>query len=126
MKKITHLNLKFDRRWRNAYCPDLSNIVAAYGARWIDRGDWVEIVPDRQGFAYNDIADRNELGDIVKRVIYDMENGHTGPKGQMTPWLRPWVDKPYTANGGSIGHSYGAYAERRGGYIHVEVWLCKP
>lgn len=115
-----------DHRHRNAYCPDLSDIVAAYGARWIDRGGWVEIVPDRQGFAYNDIADRNELGDLVKRVIADMEKGHTGPKGQTIPWLAVGSDKPFQTSGGSIGHSYGAYAERRGGYIHVEVWLCKP
>ena len=118
-------DFEHDHRYRNAYCPDLSGLVAAYGARWIDRGDWVEIVPDRQGFAYNDIADRNELGDLVKRVIADMEKGRAGMKGQTIPWLAVGSDKPFQINGGSIGWSYGAYAERRGGYIHVEVWLRK-
>ena len=126
MMNMNETDFKHDHRYRNAYCPEQSDIVAAYGARWIDRGGWVEIVPDRQGFAYNDIADRNELGDLVKQVIADMEKGHKGPKGQTIPWLAVGSDKPYQANGGSIGWSYRAYGERRGGYIHVEVWLCRP
>ena len=113
-----------DNRWRTEWAPE--NAVAAYGGRWIDRGLTAEIVTNRQGFAYDDIADRNQLGEIVKQVKRDMEDACRA--GRSAAWLGTLAseENAYILHTGSIGWSGHAHAERRGGYIHVEVWLCRP
>jgi hypothetical protein len=97
-----------DNRWNTGsgrtHVPD--DAPAAYGARWIDLGPTADIVPDRQGFAYNDEDSRQRLIDLLVReemhrdlaVDYDVPTVER--LGEMTAVLR-----------------------RSGGYVYVDAWL---
>ncbi len=54
-----------DNRWSPGSSGAPENLIsearAAYAARWLDHHDRVDILPDRQGFAYDDTSDRDEL-----------------------------------------------------------------
>lgn len=101
-----------DNRWSSGGLADKvpAEAVAAYGARWIDMGDThaADIVPDRQGFAYNHIVERDALISFLERldartlhhgVNRDVE-AHVADEGRFQLWLR-----------------------RAGGYVYVAAWL---
>ena len=70
---------KVDNRWSPgtaASAPD--NAPAAYSARWIDKGGTAEILPDRQGFAYNDEAARRTLIDHLQSARLHTRIGSIG------------------------------------------------
>lgn len=83
---------------------------AAYAARWIDQGDRVDVVPDRQGFAYDDVADRDALLDAM---------GQANLREQATTLGR---DVPTVV---VVPSDYGftCCMRRSGGYIYVDAWL---
>jgi hypothetical protein len=86
-----------------------SGVPAAYSARWIDHDTWVDIVPDRQGFAYDDTADRDRLIDWLQTV--DLR------KHVADSWHRQ----------GEVGRDAGHAAYRKaGGYVYVDAWLLPP
>lgn len=102
-----------DNRWgpgnSGASAPDTA--PAAYAARWIDQGDHTpaDVVPDRQGFAYSDPADRDALialmgkaGDDV-RTPYDLDRAD----GIRQTFFGGWFIQ----------------LRRAGGYIYVDAWL---
>jgi hypothetical protein len=87
---------------------------AAYSARWIDQGDNVmaDIVPDRQGFAYGDPADR-------ERLI-----GKLGDAGNSfrTPY-KVGLDQRDVTTVVMNTPEWKAYMRRAGGYVYVDAWL---
>lgn len=103
-----------DNRWSpgasGATLPDGS--PAMYSARWIDLGSRADIVPDRQGFAYNEQVDRD-------RLIHHLEDAefHTD-----LPDMRYDAELPTRL---TIGESspWVMWARRAGGYVYVDAWL---
>lgn len=97
-----------DNRWIRGQAPD--DAKAAYGARWIDQGDWAQydVVPDRQGFAYNDTGDRERLIDY----LIDRELRAMNDIDRSDDWQRV-VD----------GDQFVVVMRRSGGYCYVEAWL---
>jgi hypothetical protein len=99
-----------DNRWstgsQRSQVPD--DAPAAYGARWIDHGSTADIVPDRQGFAYNDDnqAARQTLIDYLVR-----EELHRD--------LAIDYDEPSRLD--FLG--WTAVLRRSGGYVYVDAWL---
>lgn len=101
-----------DHRWSpgasGATVPD--DAVAVYSARWIDQGDGypADIVYDRQGFAYNDHADLEQL---IARLTAE------GPGLRKPQPVRdtsiPVVDTP----------TFKVVQRRTGGYVYVDAWL---
>ena len=97
----------------NRYSPGAAGVdapaeaPASYSARWIDRGYRAEVLPDRQGFAYNDMADRNRLIDLLRQA--DLASA--------LPDLHP--DLPTEVGTGE----WSVWMRRAGGYIYVEAWL---
>jgi hypothetical protein len=99
-----------DNRWSPGSSGALVplTVPAAYSARWIDTGSSVaDIVPDRQGVAYNDLLDRErlfvELGRSRPHRMCDIERDATVQLVD-TPTLQVW-------------------ARRSGGYVYVDAWL---
>lgn len=106
-----------DNRWSpgasGAAVPE--GAVAAYGARWIDMGDGVraDVLPDRQGFAYNDGADRDAL---IERLMAADAAIRIPPRERDETVVIP----AYWGNDDGRFH----VAERRaGGYVYVAAWL---
>ena len=104
-----------DNRWS----PGASGVTvpetapAAYSARWIDMGDTVmaDVVPDRQGFAYNDEADRDMLMMLLNSAS-DIR----------TPFYVGLIERDklmVLAN----PPEWQCWARRSGGYIYVDAWL---
>ena len=98
-----------DNRWSTGSGRDLvpEDAPAAYGARWIDYGSRAETVPDRQGFACNDRADRDWLVAFLEEAnltsdVHTLEH-----------------DVPRTTDEGGWSH----VMRRSGGYIYVDAWL---
>ena len=97
-----------DNRWSpgasEATIPDTARV--AYSARWIDRGARADIVPDRQGFAYNDPTDRAKMADAMARAnllhISDVPRDVTVVR---------------CCEGFDIGF------RRAGGYVYVDAWV---
>lgn len=85
----------------------------AYGARWIDQGDFMpaDIVPDRQGFAYNDQADIVPL--IDQLLLSDAQNLHRELNFDVVETLY---------DGSDVG-GFGLVMRRAGGYVYVSSWL---
>lgn len=103
-----------DNRWSagssGATVPD--DAPAAYSARWIDIGDNVpaDVLPDRQGFAYNDEASRDALIMLMTKA-----------DGEIRTPNRTWErDVPVALHYGPAWH---CHARRAGGYIYVDAWL---
>jgi len=99
-----------DNRWSpgasGATVPE--SAPAAYSARWIDQGDTTpaDVLPDRQGFAYNSTMDRDALIDALND----------------TPHIRiPNEVRDET----EVVALYGWTIARRraGGYVYVDAWL---
>lgn len=104
-----------DNRWQTGHLHTLvpDTAVAAYGARWIDQGDDMpaDIIPDRQGFAYNDPAARDDL--IQDLIALDLRSRVAGIVIREVPVL--------VASHGA----FHAHARRAGGYFYVVAWLDK-
>jgi hypothetical protein len=101
-----------DNRWSagasGATLPDTGDIVAAYGARWIDQNMCADIVPDRQGFAY----DRDECRDLLIAVLVE-EHPHSTIHGVPR-------DQPVRVVNRDDAE---VWVRRSGGYVYVDAWL---
>jgi len=103
-----------DNRWSpgasGATAPTWAH--AAYSARWIFRGmsHPADIVPDRQGFAYDTIPKRDELANLLARWA---------PHCSMTALDREdrttMLSKP--------GFPVSVWMRRSGGYVYIDAWL---
>lgn len=108
-----------DNRWSaggaGVHTPE--DALAAYGARWIDRGDLTpaEILPDRQGFAYDNPADRDRLIDKLASADGTIREPSRWPSGEYDVVHR-------------IIHraDWEVWVRRAGGYIYVAAWLTPP
>jgi hypothetical protein len=101
--------MKVDNRWGTG---SLANHLpetyrAAYGARWIDNGSWFDVVPDRQGFAYDDPAERDAL--IERLQKHD-------------PMHVTAIARDVDVNSLSEG-AFHCWMRRTGGYVYVDAWL---
>ena len=112
------MDYKTDNRWSpggsGATVPE--NAPAAYAARWIDLGDLVpaDIVPDRQGFAYNNETDRQTLIDLM--LLHDLRERHQ---------LLPYDESDCVAEQEhpALRPQWQAWMRRAGGYVYVDAWL---
>lgn len=101
-----------DNRWSpgasGATVPE--GAVAAYGARWIDMGDGVraDVLPNRQGFAYDDSADRDAL---IERLMAADAAIRIPPRER---------DKTVEVLNDDRFH---VAVRRAGGYVYVAAWL---
>lgn len=85
--------------------------VAAYAARWIDLFLTADVLPDRQGFAYNDEADRDALRELMYEAnirFYQLDS------------LAP--DQPRVQHFGPMT----VCLRRSSGYIYCDAWLNAP
>lgn len=104
-----------DNRWSpggsGATLPEDS--PAMYSARWIDQGDTIpaDVLPDRQGFAYNGTVYRD-------RLIHAME---AAGKGLRTPY-KTALEYDRTTVVMSTPE-WKMYQRRVDGYIYVDAWL---
>jgi len=104
----------------NRYCVGSSGrtppeeATVAYGARWIDQGDLrpADIVPDRQGFAYNNADDLRELA-IAHLTRVDAQSRHCELNFDVTETLYD----------GTEDDGFGLVMRRAGGYVYVDAWL---
>jgi hypothetical protein len=137
MTTTTRYEYLRDNRWRREWAPSglISNgegTMAAYGARWIsmDSGRVGDILPDRQGFAYDDTQSRDALmralealhlhrptpfwyadesADVTDRAMMEVQHGQD--------------DRGLWASGISRAWHLEFHMEARDGYIYVEAWL---
>lgn len=79
--------------------------LALYGARWIDRRTFCDIVGDRQGFAYNDIEHAKTLASLMNGL-------------KIVPSELPQNETVIFRNGAAT-----IACRRYCGYIHVDAWL---
>lgn len=101
-----------DNRWTTDGMDDESRAAltarppAVYSARWIDHGDRVDMVPDRQGFAYDTVACRDALIGILEA---------SGLEAKAVSMLRRGDDTPsrFRLDGAT------AWVRRAGGYFYV-------
>jgi hypothetical protein len=102
-----------DNRWSagasGAGIPSVDRIVAAYGARWIDHGDRADVVPDRQGFAY----DRPECRDLLIDRMVKLNPAQRLVHGMARDQVVCLQD----------GREWQVFARRAGGYVYVDAWL---
>lgn len=100
-----------DDRWSpgnsRATIPD--DAPAAYAARWIDHDTWADIVPDRQGFAYNVTDDVDRLSGLLA-VADPAKSGLQFVPRDETICL---VDLD----------ALKVYVRRAGGYFYVDAWV---
>lgn len=108
--------MKIDNRWSaGASNPpvDIPEFRAAYGARWIDQGDWTppDVVYDRQGFAYDDPKARDEL---IAKMLAPFLGGMAmdAERGDVAVHLANEAE-----------HGYECWVRRVGGYFYVDAWL---
>jgi hypothetical protein len=104
-----------DNRWSSggADVELPANAPAVYSARWIDQGDFTpaDIVPDRQGFAYNDRADRDRLIDCLQANDHRIRSMGTFDR-----------DVVYEVDV-TEGDKWRIFQRRAGGYVYVCAWL---
>ena len=102
-----------DNRWSAGAAAGRTEIPedspAAYAARWIDQGARCDVLPDRQGFAYNDQADRDRL--IVKLSAEDYARNMPALDNDVATLLP-----------GDHGE-WRVWMRRAGGYVYVDAWL---
>lgn len=107
-------NWTTDNRWSpggSGQAPP-DDALAAYSARWIDLGDGfaADIVPDRQGLAYNETMHRDQIIErlerarlhvmVIERDLARDEPTHLLDDGRLQAWIR-----------------------RAGGYFYVDAWV---
>src|SRR6478752_4774113 len=103
----------------NRYCVGSSGrtppeeATVAYGARWIDQGDLrpADIVPDRQGFAY-------ETWDVADKLC-----GHLERVQANSLHCELNFDVIETLYDGTEDDGFGLVMRRCGGYVYVDAWL---
>lgn len=97
---------------RQGWAPE--EALAVYGARWIDMGEWGDILPDRQGMAYDSTEDRDVLSSIMNEAKFwnplpafrgTEALGTLVHEGRVAHY-KMWRPTPYDK-----------------GYIYVEAWL---
>jgi hypothetical protein len=103
-----------DRRWspgssgRNAP----PEATAAYNGRWIDHGSSVDVVPDRQGYAFDDSA-----AYMTFRGMLTIAKPHEHVLG--TP-----RDETYCiVTSRDAFHKMEVWVRRSAGYVYVDAWL---
>ena len=100
-----------DNRWSpsssGATVPE--DAPAAYSARWIDQGDMIpaDVLPDRQGFAYNHTDDRDVLISCLTAA---------GEAIRIPPSVRDETSV-------EVRDGWRIATRRAGGYIYVDAWL---
>jgi len=99
-----------DNRWgtgsQRSQVPD--DAPAAYGARWIDHHSTADLLPDRQGFAYDE---HDEFGRLVEYL--------TDEKLHFDISFVPQDDGPHLY----AFQGWTAVLRRSGGYVYVDAWL---
>ena len=101
---------KTDNRYRREWAPATAKV--AYGARWIDNETWCDVVPDRQGWAYDDEADRDLLLPAMKLI----QNSNV----RLLDFVE-YTDGYYGCDAADVeGVKVSLF--RNGGYVHIEVW----
>lgn len=104
----------------NRYCVGSSgrtppeDAVVAYGARWIDQGDLrqADILPDRQGLAYNGDG-QPETGTLIAELVrVDADRRHCELNYDVTETLYDGTED-----------GFGLVMRRGGGYVYVDAWL---
>ena len=102
-----------DNRWSpgtsGADVPD--DAPAAYSARWIDHGshEKADILPDRQGFAYNDTTDRDALIKLLSSNTHRIRSMGSHDH-----------DVTYEVD---VMGAWRIFQRRVGGYVYVDAWL---
>ena len=127
-----------DNRWRREWAPSglISNgegTMAAYGARWISMGGGAtgDILPDRQGFAYDDTQSRDALMRALHALYlhnptpfwYDSEPAGVEDRAMMEVQCGRDDDHGLWASGISRAWNLEFHMEARDGYIYMEAWL---
>ena len=110
------MKVKVDNRWSagslDAKVPETAK--AAYGARWIDMGDHctqADIVPDRQGFMYD-----NETGVTDRGRLIDLLCQHQPER------IAPTIDRDVEFHAiDKLG--FQVWMRRAGGYVYVAAWI---
>jgi hypothetical protein len=101
-----------DNRWAvgalEEKIPD--NALAVYGARWIDHDTWMDIVPDRQGFAYDSAVGRDRLIDRMEGS--DLRGYATALERDVA------VEFKHVVKDG-----FRCWMRRSGGYVYVAAWI---
>lgn len=100
-----------DNRWSAGSLQDKvpETALAAYGARWIDHDTSIDVVPDRQGFAYNDILERDRLLNLME--VCNLRTRAT---------QLPRSDDPVEV---IASNGFEAWMRRTGGYVYVAAWI---
>jgi hypothetical protein len=106
----------------NRYAPGSSwvaepdEVLAAYSARWIDRGNFMpaDIVPDRQGFAYDRHQYKVILGGELARKAPHTSTGALVADITNIPWDAVGV-------GGDLKLTIGL--RRSGSYVYCDAYL---
>jgi hypothetical protein len=100
-----------------ATMPNPGHVVAMYSARWIARYTTAEILPDRQGFAY----DRAECRDLLIERLTKAALHTDLPAPIAAPNFQ---DMPIDVTPMGMGDAEWAIVMRKsGGYIYVDAWL---
>ena len=105
-----------DNRWApgasRALVPD--DAPAAYSARWIDHGDFdrADVLPDRQGFAYDDHVGVDRLCSLLQ----DSDS-------QIRVPYKCGLDRRDVTTVIVNHPDWKMYGRRSGGYIYVDAWL---
>jgi hypothetical protein len=102
---------RIDDRWApgasRAAVPE--SAVAIYSARWIDMGEFpADVVPDRQGYAYDERAELDEL-----HLNLSLADARRGVVGMVRDEPTPIVSEG----------RFHLWARRAGGYFYVDAWL---
>jgi len=114
-----------DNRFANrGYAPE--GATAVYSARWIDMETWGDIVPDRQGMAYDDTRERDVLAKIMNVI----------PIWKPLPTFVKAFNETHGHEANGVLQAEGALIDGRTvnyhmwrsdpgtkGYIYVEAWL---
>ena len=121
-----------DNRWRRQWAPEWA--PAANGARWISMGGGTagDILGDRQGFAYDQTRDRDDLMRALEALHlhrptpfwHDTEPADVTDRAMLTITDSGRdSDHGLYAQGWSGAWNMSFCMEARDGYIYVEAWL---
>lgn len=105
-----------DNRWSSGGLGERvpETALAAYGARWIDHGTHMDVVPDRQGFRYDNETGAQHRAKLIDKMIeLDLQKVATTLEhsdGHQTVY---------------DGHQDGfwVWMRRTGGYVYVAAWI---
>jgi hypothetical protein len=92
-----------------ASMPSAEYMCAAYSARWIDRDTRAEMLPDRQGFAY----DRTECRDLLIARLVEARLDANLPR----------IPRDVSTDVSIEDADWCIVMRRAGGYVYVDAWL---